>query len=59
MINLEDEEAAAKLASDFGKATIAGAYLGEKGITYTESASGWFDMSLISRFGKANATTTK
>ena len=59
VINLEDDQAAAKLASDFGKATIVGAYMGEHGITYTESASAWFDMSLISRFGKAKADDLK
>jgi len=59
VINLEDEPAAAKLASNFEKATIVGAYMGEHGVTYTESASGWFDMSLISRFGKAKADELK
>ncbi len=59
VINLEDDEAAAKLASNFEKATIVGAYMGENGITYTESASAWFDMSLISRFGKAKADELK
>lgn len=59
VINLEDDEEAAKLASDCGKATIVGAYMGEQGIRYTESASAWFDMSLISRFGKAKADELK
>jgi heptosyltransferase II len=59
VIDLEDDEAAAKLASDFEKATIVGAHMGEHGITYTESASAWFDMSLISRFGKAKADELK
>src|SRR5260370_27794196 len=59
VINLEDDQAAAKLASSFKKASIAGAYMGEHGITYTESASGWFDMSLNSRFGKAKADELK
>ena len=59
VINLEDEPAAAKLASRFDKATIVGAYMGEHGVTYSESASAWFDMSLISRFGKAKADELK
>ena|ERR1700693_420734 len=59
VINLEDEPAAAKLASRFGKATIVGAYMGEHGVTYSESAGAWFDMSLISRFGKAKADELK
>jgi heptosyltransferase-2 len=59
VMNLEDDEAAAKLASDCGKGTIVGAYMGEQGVRYTESASAWFDMSLISRFGKAKADELK
>jgi heptosyltransferase-2 len=59
VINLEDEPAAAKLASHFEKASIVGAYMGEHGIRYTESASAWFDMSLISRFGKEKADELK
>jgi heptosyltransferase-2 len=59
VINLEDDPAAAKLASDVKKRTMVGAYMGEHGITYTESASDWFDMSLISRFGKAKADELK
>jgi heptosyltransferase-2 len=59
VINLEDEPAAAKLASKFEKATVVGAYMGEHGVTYTESASPWFDMSLISQFGKAKADEIK
>ena len=59
VINLEDEPAAAKLASKFEKATIVGAYVGDHGVTYTDSASPWFDMSLISRFGKSKADEIK
>jgi heptosyltransferase-2 len=59
VINLEDDPAAAKRASDVEKRTMVGAYMGEHGIAYTESASDWFDMSLISRFGKAKADELK
>jgi heptosyltransferase-2 len=59
VINLEDEPSAANLASKFKKATVVGAYMGEHGVTYTESASPWFDMSLISRFGKTKADEIK
>src|ERR1700741_1039472 len=52
VINLKDEPATAKLASEVEKAEIVGAYMGKDGITYSESASAWFDMSLISSFGK-------
>jgi heptosyltransferase-2 len=41
------------------KTEMAGAYLGKDGITYTDSAREWFDMSLLSRFGKARADTLK
>jgi heptosyltransferase II len=59
VINLEDEPPAAVLASSFETATIVGAYMGQYGVTYTSSASAWFDMSLISRFGKAKADELK
>lgn len=59
VINLEDDESAAKLASEFKMPSIIGAYMGRHGITYTDSAAGWFDMSLISRFGKAKADELK
>ena len=59
VINLEDEPTAAKLASDLEKGTIVGAYMGEHGVTYTDSASAWFDMSLVSRYGKAKADELK
>ena len=59
VINLEDDLATAKIASDVKKTTIVGAYTDKDGITYSESASAWFDMSLISRFGKAKADELK
>ena len=59
VINLEDDPATAKIASDVQKTTIVGAYMDKDGITYSESASTWFDMSLISRFGKAKADQLK
>ena len=59
VINLEDDPATAKLASDVQSTTLVGAYMDKTGITYSESASAWFDMSLISRFGKAKADELK
>ena len=41
------------------KRCIAGAYLGRDGIAYSESAGEWFDMSLVSRFGKEKADQLK
>ena len=59
VINLEDDMASAKIASEVQKTVIAGACLDKSGITYSESASEWFDMSLISRFGKEKADQLK
>jgi heptosyltransferase II len=59
VINLEDEEGAAKLVSNLQTESILGAYMSERGVAYTEPASGWFDLSLISRFGKARADELK
>ena len=59
VINLEDDPATAKIASDVQKTSIVGAYMKKDEIAYSESASAWFDMSLISRFGKGKADELK
>lgn len=59
VINLEEDSETAELASKLNKKSLVGAYMGEAGITYTESASEWFDMSLISRFGRKKADELK
>ncbi len=59
VINLEDEPMPAALASGLRKGTLIGAYMGDYGVTYTESAREWFDMSLISKLGKQKADELK
>lgn len=59
VVNLEDDVSAATLASKIKTKRLIGAYLREGNLVYTESASEWFDMSLISRFGKKRADEVK
>ena len=56
VICLDDEYDAAKIASIVKKRELIGTYLSEKGkISYTKSSAEWFDMGLISVFGKDRA----
>ncbi len=58
--SLDEEEACCKVASSVEADRFVGAYLNEDGEpVYTEDSSAWFDMSLISRFGKARADELK
>ncbi len=59
VINLEEEPSPARFASRLRKGTLIGAYMGNYEVAYTESAREWFDMSLISRFGKQKADELK
>ncbi len=59
IINLEEEPQACELASRAKKSELVGAYSDNGKITYTDSAAPWFDMGLISRFGKAAADKKK
>jgi heptosyltransferase-2 len=59
VLNLEEEAAAAALASSIKTRNLIGAYLEDGRVAYTASASEWFDMSLISKFGKAKADELK
>ena len=59
VVNLEDELPAATLASKIKTESLIGAYVRDGRVVYTESASEWFDMSLISRFGKKKADELK
>ena len=59
-INLEDEVEAAEFVASVSSRRIFGARLGEsRRVVYTDDAAGWFDMSLISRFGRAAADDLK
>ena len=59
VINLEDELAPARLATRLRKGALMGAYFGDSGITYTDAAREWFDLSLISKLGKSRADELK
>lgn len=57
---LDDEYPAAALATSLKKETLIGSYIDKYGrLTYTDSASEWFDMGLISKFGKDKADLLK
>lgn len=59
-INLEDEAKTARFVEDMRPARIFGACLaGDGSIIYSDDAREWFDMSLISRFGRRRADELK
>jgi hypothetical protein len=60
VINLEDEPEIAAFAGKMKLDRIFGANLDREGrLTYTEDSRGWFDLSLISRFGRVRADELK
>lgn len=60
IINLEENLEICKFASSLKSNKLIGAFLNEKGkIDYTKETSHWFDMSMISKFGKAKADKLK
>ena len=60
VINLEDSQEVGVFLSSLRYDDIYGAHMDKRGnLTYTENASQWFDLSLISRFGKAKADELK
>jgi heptosyltransferase-2 len=60
VINLEDEPEIAAFARTVKHDRTFGAFLDQEGrVTYTKDSRGWFDMSLISRFGRARADELK
>jgi heptosyltransferase II len=60
VVSLEDSSAAAQVLSSVRYDDLFGAYLDDQGsLTYTESSRDWFDLSLISRFGKEKADQLK
>jgi len=56
VVNLEDDRDSAAYATAHGR-SIRGAFLKDDALAYTES--GWFDMSLISNYGKERADELK
>lgn len=59
VLNLEDDPRAAELATRVRKKNFVGAYLDQGRLVYTASARPWFDMGLISRYGKERADELK
>lgn len=60
VINLEDEPKIAALASRVSHGRLFGAYADRSGrVDYSEDARSWFDLSLVSRHGKAQADHLK
>jgi len=57
---LDEDYQAAKLASEVKKKELIGVFVDSKGeLKYTESSAQWFDMSLISKYGKEKADELK
>lgn len=59
VICLDDDYEACKLASKVNFKKIIGSYLDNSQKTYTNDSSLWFDMGLISKFGKQKADILK
>jgi hypothetical protein len=61
VVSLEDEREAAELVSSVKTQRLFGAYLDPStgSLRYSEDARGWFDLSLISRFGRVQADRLK
>ncbi|HLC59856.1 MAG TPA: glycosyltransferase family 9 protein [Candidatus Nanoarchaeia archaeon] len=59
VISLDDDEDACRLASAIKYKKIIGAFIDNGKRVYTQDSSAWFDMGLISRFGKQKADDLK
>lgn len=60
VINLEDEAELAAFVKGLRHKQIFGAYMnGSDALSYTDDSRRWFDMSLISRYGKQKADALK
>ncbi len=59
VISLDDDNEACTLAAKINHKEIIGAYLDNGKKTYTQNSSLWFDMGLISKFGKEKADELK
>lgn len=60
VINLEDEEEVARFASSVVSDRLFGAFASDAGsVAYTPDSAPWFDLSLISRFGRERADALK
>jgi len=59
IISLDDDSDACKLAAEIKHKELVGAYLKNEKRVYTENSSLWFDMGLISKYGKKMADELK
>lgn len=59
VINIDDEYEACELASKVNSKKIIGSYLKNNKRVYSKNSSLWFDMGLISKFGKKKADELK
>ncbi|MEO1515150.1 MAG: glycosyltransferase family 9 protein [Bacteroidota bacterium] len=59
VISLDDELSCAQLATKASKDKLVGAYVDDGKVLYSEDSSEWFDMGLISKFGKQQADEIK
>lgn len=60
VINLEDTDDTGEFATSMNADRIFGAYLGKSNtLEYTDDSSKWFDLSLISRYGREQADHLK
>lgn len=60
IINLEDDPEPAKIVNELSYGELVGAFLKNKEeMAYTDNFSDWFDLSLISRFGRKKADELK
>src|SRR3954467_5782399 len=58
-INLEDTSDVAEFLMDLNCAQIFGAYLDGGKLSYTDDSKAWFDLSLLSVFGRQKADELK
>lgn len=59
VISLDDETESCTIGQRVRAAKISGTYIRDGAIHYTEDTNPWFDMGLISRFGKERADEMK
>lgn len=59
IISLDDEFKACSLLQGITWTRLTGAYIRDNRVNYSEDASPWFDMGLISRLGKEKADSLK
>jgi len=59
VINLEDELETAQFVAGTRYKQLFGSYLNGQGVSYTDDARGWFDLSLISVHGREKADQLK